>query len=219
MKAHKFRGRPCCRFGLWLVVLAAVAVLAARPCGAFVSLASPACAKGQTTSCPTSSSCTAPSLMFMSPPNNNNDETEPIAQQEKEGASDDETINEPDEVEDEDDDALSSSPQVFSSSRTTTPEMKLPSRWKLIVAYLAFISFWPLLAAVQVYLRTHEFDIDTYLTVKGLLDTAAPPTFDDGSSSSDTTIMELPPLSPAERLVDSLFGPNKSMMDPTRGGF
>lgn len=86
-----------------------------------------------------------------------------------------------------------------------TTDMEFPPRWKLIAAYLGFLSFWPLLAFVQLYLRNHEFDIDTYLTVKGLLDSAntSPPMDDYGSSG----ILELPPLSPAERLVDSLFGP------------
>jgi hypothetical protein len=85
---------------------------------------------------------------------------------------------------------------------SSAPQMQLPPKWKLALAYLGFISFWPFLAFVQVYLRTHEFDIDTYLTVKGLLDNIP---VDDTSSG----IMELPPLSPAERIVDALFGPNK----------
>lgn len=84
--------------------------------------------------------------------------------------------------------------------------MKLPPKWKLALAYLGFISFWPLLALVQVYLRTHEFDIDTYLTVKGLLD-AVP--LDDTAAETSSGITELPPLSPAERMVDALFGPNQ----------
>lgn len=104
--------------------------------------------------------------------------------------------------------------QVSSSTEQISSETKnlLPPRWKLIVAYLAFISFWPLLAFLQVYLRNHEFDIDTYLTVKGILDAAAPAdtTTTTATMWEDTSsgILELPPLSPAERLVDSLFGPN-----------
>lgn len=202
MKAYKGRGRPCSWFGLWLVVAAGAAVLAAGPCGAFVLLSWP-CAKQQTTL----TRSTAPSLLFLTRPNDSDDEAEPVVPREK--APDDERINEQN-----DNDAVSSSPLFAFSPMNTTPEMKLPPRWKLIVAYLGFVSFWPLLAAVQVYLRTHEFDVDTYLTVKGLLDTAAP--LDNGSDA--TTIMELPPLSPAERLVDSLFGPNKNIIDP-RGGF
>ena len=64
-----------------------------------------------------------------------------------------------------------------------------------------------ILAFVQVYLRAHEFDVDTFLTVKGLLDAAAPD--DNGSWDRNDMILELPPLSPAERMVDALFGPNQ----------
>lgn len=89
-----------------------------------------------------------------------------------------------------------------SLSESSTPQMQLPPRWKLALAYVGFIAFWPLLAFVQVYLRTHEFDVETYLTVKGLLDTVP-------ADETSSGIMELPPLSPAERIVDALFGPNQ----------
>ena len=98
-------------------------------------------------------------------------------------------------------------PVDVASSTTTTPEMKLPPKWKILAAYFGFISFWPILAFVQVYLRAHEFDVDTFLTVKGLLDAAAPD--DNGSWDRNDMILELPPLSPAERMVDALFGPNQ----------
>jgi hypothetical protein len=65
------------------------------------------------------------------------------------------------------------------------------------VATLAFVLLWPLLA----FLRNSYFDVDMFMALKGILD--APPSMDDTTSN----IVELPPLSPAERLVDAIFGP------------
>jgi len=127
----------------------------------------------------------------------------------------DTTIN--NRQEGEDDKARGSNDTPFTPPTMERMTNLLPSRWKLVVGYIVFISFWPFLAWIQLYLRTHEFDIDTYLTVKGMLDTAADNSMMNESSSSSSSssnditipqsILELPPLSPAERLVDSLFGP------------
>eukprot|EP00977_Amphora_coffeiformis_P024136 scaffold15108_cov180-Amphora_coffeaeformis.AAC.12 len=106
----------------------------------------------------------------------------------------------PNNKEDDKDDA----PFPFPTTENMTE--LLPPRWKLVVGYLTFISFWPFLAWLQLYLHSHEFDIDTYMTVKGLLDTAAD-SVNDNDMNDMESILELPPLSPAERLVDSLFGP------------
>ena len=124
------------------------------------------------------------SLLFVKQDDTNRDEGNTSARKE------DETTTVDDEQEEED---LPWFPPLSTDTK----------QWKLVAAYLGFISFWPLLALLQIYLRNHEFDINTYLTVKGLLDSAAPSSYDD----YDSSIMELPPLSPAERLVDSLFGP------------
>jgi hypothetical protein len=65
-----------------------------------------------------------------------------------------------------------------------------------IIATMLFVSFWPLLAVI----RNGYIDVDMYMVLKGILD-------DKTNVESSTTILELPPLSPAERLVDAIFGP------------
>jgi len=77
-----------------------------------------------------------------------------------------------------------------------TPEFPLLSA---VVATILFVSFWPLLA----YLRQNTFDIDMYLALKGILDDPV----SLGADNLEPGIVELPSLSPAERLVDTLFGP------------
>jgi hypothetical protein len=63
-----------------------------------------------------------------------------------------------------------------------------------IVATILFVSFWPVLAL----LRNGHLDVDMYMTLKGIFDESLP---------GENTILELPPISPAERLVDAIFGP------------
>jgi len=75
---------------------------------------------------------------------------------------------------------------------------------QLVPLWLAFVAFWPTLTAVRIFLATHEFDVDTYLTLQSVQQQAA--TLADGDVDM---ILELPPLSPAEQLVDAFFGPNK----------
>lgn len=70
-----------------------------------------------------------------------------------------------------------------------------PSPLLILAAYLAFVSFWPLLAYVR---QNFNFDIDTFMTLSDMM---------DGPDYDPETIMELPKLSPAEKLVDALFGP------------
>ena len=66
-----------------------------------------------------------------------------------------------------------------------------------IIATILFVSFWPLLAII----RNGYIDIDMYMALKGILDD------NTANVDSSTTILELPALSPAERLVDAIFGP------------
>ncbi|KAG7349440.1 hypothetical protein IV203_012037 [Nitzschia inconspicua] len=63
------------------------------------------------------------------------------------------------------------------------------------MATMVFVLFWPLLAFVQ----NSYFDVDMFMSLKGILD--------DTSMDENSIIVELPPLSPAERLVDAIFGP------------
>jgi len=64
---------------------------------------------------------------------------------------------------------------------------------KVAILWVCFVSFWPTLAYIRL---NYDFDVDTFLVMKDLLQE---PDYD--------TIQELPQLSPAERLLDSLFGP------------
>ena len=72
----------------------------------------------------------------------------------------------------------------------------LPRPALVALAYVSFISFWPLLAYIE---RNFQWDVNTFMTLNDLMDTANPERVD--------TILELPKLSPAEQLVDALFGP------------
>lgn len=74
---------------------------------------------------------------------------------------------------------------------------------------IAFVAFWPLLTVLRLWFSHQvDWDLDSYLLLRDMMDdtttTAATTLYDEAPSQ----IMELPPLSPAERLVDALFGPN-----------
>lgn len=89
---------------------------------------------------------------------------------------------------------------------------ELPSTWPAVMlATILFVSFWPLLAFVRTNVSNpiDGFDIDMYMALRGILD-------DNNNNINDVmssdmirtdTILELPALSPAERLVDAIFGP------------
>ncbi|KAG7374370.1 hypothetical protein IV203_013465 [Nitzschia inconspicua] len=62
------------------------------------------------------------------------------------------------------------------------------------IATIGFVLFWPLLA----FVRNSYFDVDMFMALKAIL---------DDTSMDENSIIELPPLSPAERLVDAIFGP------------
>lgn len=73
-----------------------------------------------------------------------------------------------------------------------------------IFAYIAFISFWPLLAFIRINFFSDNpinyFDIDKYMTLRNMMDST--------TTTIDTNgITELPALSPAEQLVGTIFGP------------
>ncbi len=64
---------------------------------------------------------------------------------------------------------------------------------------VGIVALWPLLALLRdTNDPTSGFDIDMFMALKGIL---------DSSSDVHDNILELPPLSPAERLVDAIFGP------------
>ena len=72
----------------------------------------------------------------------------------------------------------------------------------VLLPWLSFVLFWPLLALLRVKLDgignpVEYFDIDKYTALKSMMQ--EPPDFDE--------ILELPPLSPAEQLVGTFFGP------------
>jgi hypothetical protein len=61
-----------------------------------------------------------------------------------------------------------------------------------------FVAFWPLLALLRdTNDPTAGFDIDMFMSLKGILESAPQDNLD---------ILELPPLSPGERLVEAIFG-------------
>lgn len=69
------------------------------------------------------------------------------------------------------------------------------------LATLLFVAFWPLLALLRSTTSPIDgFDVDMFMALKGIMDT--PPLMD-----TDSTIVELPSLSPAEQLVGAIFGP------------
>ena len=80
------------------------------------------------------------------------------------------------------------------------PEQSIPLSGLALA--VAFVMFWPLLALLRVNVGgpTGGFDIDMFMALKGILDV-------QGADTADETILELPPLSPAEQLVDAIFGP------------
>lgn len=71
-----------------------------------------------------------------------------------------------------------------------------------LVATILFASFWPLLAFLRATNSPLDgFDVDTFMALRGILDN------NDAVGMGSDTVMEFPPLCPAERLVDAIFGP------------
>ena len=71
----------------------------------------------------------------------------------------------------------------------------------MAIPVVSLLAFWPLLALLRdTNDPTTGFDIDMFMALKGILDTTS-----ESNLSGD--ILELPPLSPAEQLVDAIFGP------------
>ncbi|CAB9500374.1 expressed unknown protein [Seminavis robusta] len=76
----------------------------------------------------------------------------------------------------------------------------------VLIPYVLFISFWPLLALLRLKWGTlfpygspiDYFDIDKYMALQGMMQEA---------NVSPDEIVELPALSPAEQLVGAIFGP------------
>lgn len=114
---------------------------------------------------------------------------------------------------DDTNDALEQKEQdPLEANTTESPTPSLPPLPKLdasiLLPWFLFVSFWPLLTLVRLKLDgvgmgnpVEYFDIDKYTALKSIM--AEPP------DNFDETILELPPLSPAEQLVGALFGPPK----------
>lgn len=124
-----------------------------------------------------------------------------------------------------------------SSSLDSNSQKNLPV-WTVAVTTVLLAAIWPIIVASgsgnalntgSSNPMTDNLDIDAFFTVKGLLDQASAiqtsgsggslattPTQDItsyyGFGADPNTIMELPPLSPAERLVGAVFGPPSSSM-------
>lgn len=96
-------------------------------------------------------------------------------------------------------DARQTKSQENKLSDDTTPQtLSTPTA---LLATVLFVSFWPLLALLRSTTSPIDgFDIDMFMALKGIMDTAP---MNDG----DPTIVELPSLSPAEQLVGAIFGP------------
>ena len=84
----------------------------------------------------------------------------------------------------------------------------------VLLATVAFVSFWPLLALLRAAATTSPsdlidgFDVDMFMALKGILDDSnSNMNMNMNNIDAATTIMELPPLSPAEQLVGAIFGP------------
>ena len=125
----------------------------------------------------------------------------------------------PKQIDDDDDDddskiELNKNDEATTTSPLTTTQSSvddIPPPPSIPLSYLAisvvFVMFWPLLALLRAenYYYGNPlagFDVDMYMALKGIL---------DSNNSMDmmdqSTIMELPPLSIGERLVDAIFGP------------
>jgi hypothetical protein len=74
-----------------------------------------------------------------------------------------------------------------------------PNAGAVIASLVAFVSFWPLLALIRYWTEHYEFDPDTYLALKTMLE--------QPQQQEEYTITVLPPLTPAEQLVGILVGP------------
>jgi hypothetical protein len=95
-------------------------------------------------------------------------------------------------------------------------KMDITAAPALPLSYLAgavvFVMFWPILAVMRVYFGGSGsplagFDLDMFMALKGILDTGPNDIMDTATAMYGDTIMELPPLSPAEQLVGAIFGP------------
>lgn len=73
---------------------------------------------------------------------------------------------------------------------------------------VALAALWPLLAIFRdANDPTSGFDIDMFMALKGILDSGNGNDAGGMMVLGDDSIIELPPLSPAEQLVGAIFGP------------
>ena len=87
-----------------------------------------------------------------------------------------------------------------SSTQNSMPPQSL-SIQAGVFATLLFVAFWPLLALLRSTTSPVDgFDVDMFMALKGIMDTTP-------LTDTDSTIVELPSLSPAEQLVGAIFGP------------
>ena len=128
----------------------------------------------------------------------------------------------PKQIDDDDDDdskiELNKNDEATTTSPLTTTQSSsvdddIPPIPSIPLSYLAisviFVMFWPLLALLRAenYYYGNPlagFDVDMYMALKGIFDSNNSMDMIDMDQS---TIMELPPLSIGERLVDAIFGP------------
>mmetsp|Transcript_40647 Transcript_40647/g.46207 ORF Transcript_40647/g.46207 Transcript_40647/m.46207 type:complete len:198 (+) Transcript_40647:152-745(+) len=84
----------------------------------------------------------------------------------------------------------------------TTPPQSL-STPVILFATVLFVSFWPLLALLRFNMSNiNGIETNIFMALKGIIETSP-------MTDMDSTIVELPSLSPAEQLVGSIFGPPK----------
>ena len=116
----------------------------------------------------------------------------------------------------DDDDVMPQESLPPASSPSSSPMPPTPSFQNYAIAflaYLAFISIWPLLALLRVKLGggfgnpVELFDVDKFMTLGLMQQADSATTFGGGVMGGSDEIMELPPLSPAEQLVGAFFGP------------
>jgi len=107
------------------------------------------------------------------------------------------------------DELIAKDPENLMPPSTSIPPLELSDFATAIIPFVAFVSFWPLLAFVRFKLFAgigpignpmDYLDVDKFMALKDLMQEA------DGSKE----IMELPSMSPAEQMVGSFFGPPPS---------
>lgn len=99
---------------------------------------------------------------------------------------------------------------VDSNDENTIPSFEVKDVAIAAASFVAVILFWTAVPYLRYRASMFDFDVETYLALKGVMAPTSGMELGMGSDLYGDGIKELPPLSPPEQLVGMFFGPPTS---------